>query len=86
MPTINYITVDRECVILLFVITFTMSMDVKAIIDQQIRLHTNNHFLSYFFPQLVIALCTKEGVKFSKGKVLLQPNELLTLTYIRELT
>lgn len=63
-----------------------MSMDVGATINQWIISSINNHQLSYLLPQLIIFLCFKVEMNYPKGEVLSQLGELLTPTYMSDLT
>lgn len=86
MPTTHYCFMDKEQAISLFVIASTKTMNVRAIINQYIRVYTNNHHLSYLFPQQIIALCAKAKVAYPKSEILFQSDELLTLICMSELT
>lgn len=86
MPTTIYCTIDGERAILHYSIVSTKSIDIRTIIHYKIRLSTNNHNSSYFFPQLIITLCTKVRVNYSKSEMLLQPGALLNPKNYNELT
>lgn len=86
IPTRHYGTVDRERVILLYAITSKMSIDVRAIIHQIMKLSTNNHRFGFFFFQLITTLYKKEMIPHSKGEIVIEPRELLNMAHFNELT
>lgn len=75
----------EKMAILLYAIVSKMSMDIGNVIHHMIKLFANNHILSYFFSQLIIALYASVGFIYTKGEILIQPDELLNLTYCNDL-